>query len=303
MMQRGETRLGIVLLLGGTAAMLLLLLVLARYPSLFFGGREYRVVFDNAAGLNQGDEVRFGGLLVGEVVELGFHETDPTRIEVTFRVRKETPVRSDTRAQVTQLGLLGEPYLSLAPGRADSPILEEGSYIESDRTLSFQEAVNRIASFIDRADTLLAGVEAVAAAEPWARIERTLARMEDLVASTATSSERVFAQLESASVRMNQLVDRTDRLVVTIDTTLRASAPSLAATQQEIDATIREAHVLIAELREAVHAGSGVADIVRNISIASENLAALSARVERDPASIFQRREAPRKTAGPSARD
>lgn len=303
MIQRGETRFGILLLLGGTAAMLLLLLVLARYPSLFFGGREYRVVFDNAAGLNQGDEVRFGGLLVGEVIDLGFHEADPTRIEITFRVRKETPVRSDTRAQVTQVGLLGEPYLSLIPGRTDAPVLEEGSYIASDRTLSFQEAVNRIAEFIDRADTLLAGVERVAQAQPWERIERTLARMEDLVATTASSSERVFGQLESASVRLNQLVDRTDRLVVTIDTTLRTSGPALASTQQEIDATVREAHVLIAELREAIHAGSGMSDIVRNLSIASENLAALSARVERDPASIFQQREAPRKIVGPSARD
>ena len=302
-MGRGETRVGILLLLGGTAAMLLALLVLARYPSLFFGGQEYRVVFENAAGLNQGDEVRFGGLLVGEVTDLGFHEADPTRIEVTFRVRKETPIRSDTRGQVTQLGLLGEPYLSLVPGRADAPILQEGSYIASDRTLSFQEAVNRIAEFIDRADTLLAGVERVAHDRPWERIERTLARAEELVASTAASSERVFAQLEAASGRMNQLVDRTDRLVVTIDTTLRASAPSLAATQKEIDATIREAHVLIAELREAVNAGSGMDDIVRNLSIASENLAALSARVERDPASIFQRREPPRKIVGPSARD
>ena len=302
-MGRGETRVGILLLLGGTAAMLLALLVLARYPSLFVGGRKYRVVFENAAGLNQGDEVRFGGLLVGEVTDLGFHEADPTRIEVTFRVRAETPIRSDTRGQVTQLGLLGEPYLSLVPGRADAPILEEGSYIASDRTLSFQEAVNRIAEFIDRADTLLAGVERVAQAKPWERIERTLARAEELVASTAESSERVFAQIETASSRMNQLVDRTDRLVVTIDTTLRASAPSLVATQKEIDATIREAHVLIAELRQAVNAGSGMDDIVRNLSIASENLAALSARVERDPASIFQRREPPRKVVGPSARE
>ena len=302
-MQRGETRLGILLLLGGTAAMLLALLVLARYPSLFFGGREYRVVFDDAAGLNQGDEVRFGGLLVGEVVELGFHEADPTRIEVAFRVRGETPVRSDTRAQITQLGLLGEPYLSLSPGRADAPVLEEGSFIASDHTMSFQEAVNRLAQFIDRADTLLSGVERVAGTQPWERIERTLARVEDLVANTATSSERVFGQLETATVRLNRLVDRTDRLVVSIDTTLRTSAPAFATTQQEIDATIREAHVLIAELREALHAGAGMSEVMRNLSVASENLAALSARVERDPASIFQRREPPRKIAGPTARD
>jgi phospholipid/cholesterol/gamma-HCH transport system substrate-binding protein len=105
-MKRGEARYGILLLLGGTAVMLVLLIVLARYPSLFLRGVEYRAVFLNASGLNPGDEVRYGGLLVGAVIGLDFHEDDPTRIIVRFRVRPRTPIRADTRAQITQLGLL-----------------------------------------------------------------------------------------------------------------------------------------------------------------------------------------------------
>lgn len=302
-MRRGETRYGILLLLGGTAVMLLLLLVLARYPSLFLRGDEFRVVFENAAGLNEGDEVRYGGLLVGSVTELGFSENDPTKIVVAFRVRPGTPMRADTRAQVTQLGLLGEPYLSLMAGSPDAPMLEEGSFIGAQNTLSFQDAVNRIASFIDRADTLLTGVEQVARTDPWERIDRTLGRVEELVANTASSSERVFGQLETASARLNVLVNRSEQLVLALDTTFRATAPALGATQREVDATIREAHVLIAELREALHAGAGVSEIVRNMSAASQNLERLSARLERDPASLFKSRETPRKIAGPAIRD
>ncbi|HUF27200.1 MAG TPA: MlaD family protein [Gemmatimonadaceae bacterium] len=302
-MKRGEARYGILLLLGGTAITLLLLIVLARYPSLFFRGVEYRAVFLNASGLNPGDEVRYGGLLVGAVVDLDFHEDDPTRIIIRFRVRPRTPIRADTRAQITQVGLLGEPFLALHAGSPDAPALEPGSVIVTDPTLSFQDAVSRLASFLDRADTLLTGVERVAGTQPWERVERTLARMEDMVAGAAASSERIFTQVELASARLNVVLDRSDRMLVALDTAIRTGGPEFAQTQREANAAVRELRVLLADLREALHAGPGAAELVRNMSVASEHLARLAARLEHDPASLLQRRDPPRKIAGPPVRD
>jgi hypothetical protein len=43
--------------------------------------------------------------------------------------------------------------------------------------------------------------------------------------------------------------------------------------------------------------------MVRNLSVASDNIARLSARLERDPTSVLKQRAAPNKPAGPSARD
>src|SRR5438045_911132 len=64
-MRRGETRFGIIWLLSGTLLVLGALLVLARYPGIFRTGTEYHAVFKSVAGLNKGDEVRYGGLPVG----------------------------------------------------------------------------------------------------------------------------------------------------------------------------------------------------------------------------------------------
>lgn len=302
-MKSGEARVGILLLLGGTAVMLVLLVVLARYPSLFLRGDEYRAIFENAAGLNEGDQVRYGGILVGTVTGLDFHEADPTRIVIRFRVRTETPVRADTRAQVSQLGLLGEPYLSLIAGSADAPPLLEGSFLPTEPTMSFGDAISRLASFFDRADTLLTGVERIARSEPWERIERTLARTEELIAGTAASSERLFAQLERASGRLNVVLDRTDRLVVAVDTAFRTNVPALGNMQREARATIRDMSILIGQLRAGVNAGGGLDEIMRNIAVTSENLANITETLEREPASLFRSREQPRKVVGPRIRD
>src|SRR5437763_11871228 len=175
---RGEARFGIVWLLAGTLAVLAALLVLARYPGIFRTGTEYKAVFKSVAGLNKGDEVRYGGLPVGSVTRMDIDPQDPTRIIVAFRVRKNTPIRIDTKASITQVGLLGAPYLHLDPGSRYAAAVPAGSTLPTVDNPSFQDAMRRLAEFFDRTDTLLRGAERFARAAPIERIDQTPNRMD-----------------------------------------------------------------------------------------------------------------------------
>lgn len=302
-MRTGESRFGILALLGGSAIMLVLLVALARYPTLVLRGDRYEAVFASIQGLNRGDDVRYGGLRVGAVSRLEIDPHDPSKIRASIRVRRGTPVTTQTRATITQVGLLGEPFLNLDPGGGGGPPLEVGSTIPSEPMLSFQDAVNRLASFFDRADTLMTGIERLAEGEPWERVDRTLASVESLVDNTATSSERLFVSLERAGERVNTVLDRSERAIVTLDTALRSSAPGLAEAQREALAAMRELNILVADLRDAMQTGGGMEQLIRNVSTAAENMARLTARLERDPGSLLQPRGVARKTAGPALRD
>lgn len=302
-MRRTDPRLGIAVFLGGTALVLMALIAVARYPALFNRGREFRGVFQSVAGLNLGDEVRYGGLLVGSVTDMDMDPDNPTQIVVEFRVKRRTPVRVDTRATITQVGLLGEPYLNLVPGQPDAPILPPGSTLLTEETLSFQEAMSRMAHFLDRVDTLMTGFEEVAATSPWERIDRTLSRVEVLVGSATTGSERVFEQLDRATVQLAQVLAQTERLVAALDTTVQTAGPGLADAQREALATIEETRALVTEVRAALQSGGGLDQLVRDMSTTSENLARLTTRIERDPTSLLKRRDPPRKTAGPPANE
>jgi phospholipid/cholesterol/gamma-HCH transport system substrate-binding protein len=302
-MTRRDPRLAIAVFFGVAGAVLLLLVAITRFPTIFSTGSEYRTAFRSVPGLTAGDEVRYGGMLVGSVEEMAIDPDDPTRIVVTFRVRGETPVRADTRATITQVGLLGEPYLNLEPGTARGAPLPEGSFVASEESLTFQEAVTRLAAFFDRADTLLTGIERVADNDPWGRIDRTLARVERLIDSTSSGATRVVAQAEVASRRLGELIERTDRLVASVDTTFRGAETGIGQTQQELVTTLRETRMLLASVREGLDAGGGVDRLVRNLTSASDNIARLSARLERDPTSLLKPRERPAKRVGPSLRE
>ena len=302
-MKRGQSRFGLLAFLATTLFVLIALIALARYPSMFRSGTEYRITFRSVPGLNLGDEVRYGGLLVGSITNLEIDPTDPTRILVGVRIKSETPVTAETRAEINQVGLLGAPYLNLVPGTGDAPAIPPGGTIVSRDNLSFQDAMSRLAQFLDRADTLLVGVEEIAANSPWDRISQSFAGLDSLVSEMRGGTERVFVGLDTTTRQLSALIDRSERLVVAIDTAVTSATPRLTAAQEDAHRTLEEMRLLVSELRMATDNGERLERIVRDLAQASDNLARLTTRLERDPSTLLSRREAPSKPVGPQPRD
>jgi len=302
MRRRAERTRVAALVATGTIAFIGLMLF-ARRPLFLDRQREYQATFSNVAGLNVGDEVRYGGVRVGAVTSLEIDSAPPSTIRVRLRVRRSTPVRGDTRASITQLGLLGQPYLALEPGGGGGPLLAEGAMIPSEDNLSVQDAMRRLAFSLDRADSAFATLDRLAQANPLARLDTTLARADTLVRGATAGSERLLARLDDASRQLAVLLTRSERLVGTIDTAVAEARPSLTSTQREALETLRETRSLVVELRSALEEGGGVDRLVRNLNSASENFARLSARLERDPTSMLQKRALPAKPSGPPIRD
>ena len=302
-MRLANTRFGIVAFLLVTVMLFAALILFSKYPTFFSKGNDYKAVFNSVAGLNVGGEVRYGGVLVGTVTALDIDAEDPTRILVRFRVKSATPVREDTRASITQVGFLGEQYLNLAPGSRDAGPLPEGSTLLSENTVNFQDAMNRVAIFLEKTDTLFGGFDRLSKSSPLERIDRTLTRVDALIQGAASGSEKAFARFDRTAEQLSLVLTRTDRILNTADSTFRVAGPGLGETQREALATLRETRGMVVELRSALAQGEGVDDLLRNLSIASDNLARFSERLDRDPASILARRELPKKTVGPIIRD
>ena len=298
-MKRGQSRMGMLAFIATTVFVLVALIALARYPSLFRSGKDYRITFRSVPGLNLGDEVRYGGLLVGSITRLEVDPRDPTRIVVGVRIRQETPVHTDTRAEINQVGLLGAPYLNLVPGTGNAPDVPPGGTILSRDNLSFQDAMSRLAQFLDRADTLLLGVERLAEGSPWDRIDQSFAGLDSLISEMRTGTARMFTGLDATSQQLSALIDRSERLVVAIDTAVSSATPELASAQQDMRRTLEEMRLLASELRSATDNGDRIEAIVRDLARASDNLARLSTRLERDPSTLLSRRGAPSKPVGP----
>ncbi len=90
-------------------------------------GYDLLAQFDRVDGLDNGADVRIGGIKVGSVTEQTL-DPESYRAQVNFTVQSNVELPLDTSAAIMSDGLLGGKYLSLEPG-GDIDMLEAGDEI------------------------------------------------------------------------------------------------------------------------------------------------------------------------------
>ena len=77
----------------------------------------YRIHFrDSVSGLSVGDPVKFRGIDVGTVKSMIIDPDNSRLVLVEVRLRKETPVKTDTRASLAMKGITGVVFIELNGG-------------------------------------------------------------------------------------------------------------------------------------------------------------------------------------------
>jgi phospholipid/cholesterol/gamma-HCH transport system substrate-binding protein len=77
----------------------------------------YRIHFpDSVSGLTVGDPVKFRGVDVGTVKSMNIDPDNSRLVLVDVRLRKETPVKTDTRASLALKGITGVVFIELNGG-------------------------------------------------------------------------------------------------------------------------------------------------------------------------------------------
>ena len=152
--------------------------------------KRFNVVFSGSVqGLGEAGSVLFNGLRVGSVKELSIMPEDTRKVRVVIAVSKDTPVRENSRAQISQQGLAGWVALSITPGTPDSPPLlvkagEGNPVIHADDTGS-GSLMNGVPEAIGNANAL------------FVRLNELVASNEKVIASTAKNIESFTAMLDA----------------------------------------------------------------------------------------------------------
>jgi len=119
--------------------------------SIFEKGRHIQVVFGFASGLREAAPVRLAGVEVGLVKKLQVFvdEADgrKTKVRVNVWIKDDIAIPADSKITINQLGILGEKYLEIIPGKsADS--------IKDDSVTAGQDPVP-IEKIAEQVDTLM----------------------------------------------------------------------------------------------------------------------------------------------------
>ena len=126
---------------------------------------DYKIHFNFISGLEKNAPVHYAGHSVGTVKDIEIREGNPV-VTVTVTVDRDVPVRTDSKAFVDTLGLLGEKFIALTPGEAASPRLEAGGALRGEEPLplhilirQMNELTGNLIPVTEKANDLLQGHE------------------------------------------------------------------------------------------------------------------------------------------------
>ncbi|EFO30809.1 ABC transporter, periplasmic substrate-binding protein [Roseibium sp. TrichSKD4] len=175
-------------------------------------------------GLPVGGQVLFNGIKVGDVSQLNFDRTDPTKVVATVRVKPDTPLRKDTKATLNFTGLTGVAYVDLNGGSLDSPLLFTGyenlgegprPVIYAEKSL-FDDITGGARDVLHKIETTLDEVEGLLVDNRPA-ITKIVTNVETFSTALASNSDGVsdfMASLSSATEAFVKLSGRMETLVV-----------------------------------------------------------------------------------------
>lgn len=203
---------------------------------------EYDVIFrERVSGLSVGAAVSFNGIQKGTVRELTIAPDNPSIVVARIRVDQDTPVKTDTKAELELVGFTGLAIIQLVGGSAEEELLKNVTRgvprIEAD--------AGGIAQLISGSGDIIASANLLLSEENTAAFGRILANVETLTTALADQDEEIAASVANTAKLTENLAATSEKLGRTIDNLDRLLA-------SDAPQTLEETQLLMAELRGAV---------------------------------------------------
>jgi phospholipid/cholesterol/gamma-HCH transport system substrate-binding protein len=278
---------------------------------------EVRAHVRDVKGLRQDAPVWLFGTEVGYVKNIRLDPIYGTIVTMSVDKSVELYIRSDSKAEILTMGLLGDKYVELNPGLPESPPLQQGALLEgsSPGELSGlieggRRTIYKIGQLADKADELIEeishgkGTLSKLIIEPtlYDRLERSAAALESTVEEIQRSRGTLKLMVEDPSLynRALSAVSSIERITKNLETG-QGSLGKFMREPQLYENLNRSAKELDSVLKE-MNTGKGMAaaflrdeDLVRQVkeSLAdvravAEEMKSLLKNIEEHPEKYFK---------------
>ena len=220
----------------------------------------YDILFDQVSGIVRGGEVRFNGLLVGRILQIGFAGQGRDRVRVTIEVDEDTPINSDTTASLRLQGVTGVSFVALTSGNPDAPPLQPprpgAPPVIRSIVSPIDSIVEEAPQLLSEATDLLRGLTAFVTPENQARVAEILANLDTASAGldqALTNFSEITVSVRDGVEQIAAFTTRLDPLAASIETTLEAA-----------DRTFGSATTALEDLRGTLAAGTAALESARD---------------------------------------
>lgn len=211
---------------------------------------EYDIIFtERVSGLSVGAAVRFNGIQKGEVDTLSIDPDNPSIVIARIRVERDTPVKTDTEAELEPVGFTGLLIIQLVGGTPGAELLKEAS---EDRVPKIEAKTSGIGLFLEGSGDVLAQAQRLLSNRNLDNIESMIANIETVTATFAENSDDIEAILNNANAAAANLASASAKLDSAAAGLQRLTEEDAPEALAEAEAVLAESRALVADLRGVV---------------------------------------------------
>lgn len=271
----------------------------------------YRVAFHFAGGLEPGAAVRYvGGPRAGRVESLRIDPDDDSRIEITFSITKDVPVKTDSKAKIYFLGALSENYLEISAGSKGAGLAPSGSVLEGEKYTSLADIASQIQALGPEAEKLLKNLnarveelkETLARANDLineqnrANVSASLANVRGMLEETRPSVKRTMATVEDLSAKAKVLMEEmrtaiadAQKAIKNVDAMIAENRPDIQAAIVDLRKALTSASSALDQIdRTLDYNAENIDEMLENIRHTTENLKQFTDIIKTRPASLIR---------------
>jgi phospholipid/cholesterol/gamma-HCH transport system substrate-binding protein len=155
-----EIRLGLFIV--GTLAILVAgVFLIGNRETRFKSTYRVKAQFQNVSGLNDGADVRVGGIHAGTVrkIELPKQPDGKVTVEIDLERVTHDVVKTDSQAAIKSEGLLGDKYVEVSFGTDEGQPLKGGETIQSQPPMDISDLMNKANAILDTTKTAMEGAQ------------------------------------------------------------------------------------------------------------------------------------------------
>ncbi|MCG8530204.1 MAG: MlaD family protein [Desulfovibrionales bacterium] len=179
----------------------------------------YDILFMNSvSGLSISNPVLFNGVRVGKVTAITLSQDKPEEIRVRILVRKNTPVRDDSKAKLTPIGITGQSAVFISGGTAKSPLLKplfKGNVPLIQTVPSpIDELINALPEMLTTGKKLLADLRKVVDPENRMHVKQFLANIasfSDMLVKSEQDIRQALDNIKNAATQTRLAMSETEK--------------------------------------------------------------------------------------------
>ena len=221
-----------------------------------------------------------------------FPEQDTKNIKIIMELNSETPVKTDSRAYISSIGLLGEYYIEIDPGSPNADILPPGSEINSFDVSTFTQLSNVMGNMAASAETTIVRINKLLGPENQQHFTGILANVNQITTDNSTHLNQLLKNFETLSYNLIKISCRLDTMLNTNDFVVQKMMQHFDSTLVESKKLLLQTQKSLLILDDMVTSNSKTyQSIMNSLERSTFNLEEFSRAIRKRPWSLIRKSE------------